>query len=174
MFGGSRFCSQALINLRLGMTSPLICGKWTCTIIPSFPVSLSRTFVTRYPGLPILRKTLRWTEDWGGATASWFSFMSRAARRARLVWCFLPCVCARYEPSFVWSVRQRRHSSEPRWLRRMYGSYEFEYLSFVQGVKVELRTHLGQVNGFQGQLPQTFSPIHICLRGTSDTSTTEL
>jgi len=46
--------------------------------------------------------------------------------------------------------------------------------SFVQGVRAESLTHLGQINGFEGELPQTFSPIHVCLRGTGDTSTTEL
>ena len=36
------------------------------------------------------------------------------------------------------------------------------------------RTHFGQVDCFQSQLLQTFSPIHVGLRGAGDTSTTEL
>jgi len=48
------------------------------------------------------------------------------------------------------------------------------YLSFGHSGSAYLRTHFGQVNCLQSQLPQTFSPIHIGLRGTGDTSTTEL
>jgi len=54
------------------------------------------------------------------------------------------------------------------------GPIDSRYLSFGHSGSACLWTHLGQVNCLQSQLPQTFSPIHIGLRGTSDTSTTEL
>ena len=47
-------------------------------------------------------------------------------------------------------------------------------LSSIEGVAYRSQTHLGQVNRFKSQLPQAFSPIHIGLRSTGDTSTTEL
>ena len=53
------------------------------------------------------------------------------------------------------------------------GPTDSRYLSSARGWHVS-GTHLGQVNGLESQLPQPFSPIHIGLRGTSDTSTTEL
>ena len=146
--------------------------------MPSLPASRSRTLVTRYPGRPIFKNTLRCTLDCFGATCSSPSFMSRAARRARFVWCFLPCVCARYEPSFVCSVRQRRHSSEPRWLRRMYGSYvagEREtYRRGWEGGEGARMTHLVQVYHTHGNFAQTLPSVDIGFRRSSNTTTAKL
>ena len=54
------------------------------------------------------------------------------------------------------------------------GPTNSRFLSSTDGVACKSQTHLGQVNCFESQLPQTFSPIHVGLRSTGDTSTTEL
>jgi hypothetical protein len=87
------------------------------------------------------------------------SLASRAARRARLVWCFRPCVCARYEPSFWWTVRQRRHSKEPTWLRKLCGRVN---IPPWRRVRKEGDIQVGvffEVDGFQRKLAETFTAV---------------
>ena len=75
------------------------------------------------------------------------------------------------------SVRQRRHSSEPRWLRRMYGSYgcvQEGGLDVAPQGSGKGTTHLVQVDDTHSNFTQTLSPVDIGLGCPGDTTTTEL
>lgn len=77
------------------------------------------------------------------------------------------------------NVRQRRHSREPRWLRRMYGSYECvseegRVKKWFSGVRKGFMTDLVQVNNTHSDFAQTLSPVDIGLRCPGDTTATEL
>lgn len=79
------------------------------------------------------------------------------------------------------SVRQRRHSSEPRWLRRMYGSYECVYVCIrrVVSLVAPLRsgrgtTNLVQVDDTHSNFTQTLPSVDIGLGCPGDTTATKL
>jgi hypothetical protein len=83
----------------------------------------------------------------------------------------------------VCNVRQRRHSREPKWFRRMYGSY-YECVreggggrglrTWFAGVRKGFGTDLVQVNNTHSDFAQTLSPVDIGLRCPGDTTATEL
>ena len=106
-----------------------------------WPVSGSFCLITRYPGLPIF-----WTLRLGnlilGCGRLTLSFCSLNYLLWRLVWCFFPVVCARYEASFVCRVRQRRHSKDPKWFLMIYGSFETSAVSICRRRKRSRRSML--------------------------------
>ena len=90
--GSSCFCSYADMNLTRGCTPCEISGYCSWNRRPFCLVNGSRTLVILYPGLPILTMFLRGAGRFRPSMASLAlpSFCSRAARRARFVWCLRP------------------------------------------------------------------------------------